>query len=172
MHLLVTAASKHGSTNGIAEAIAETLRGSGHDVDAVAPEDVTALERYDAVVLGSAVYTGRWMDAARTFADRHAEALLTRPVWLFSSGPLGDPPKPIEEPPEVAPLAERLAACGHRVFPGRLDRDDLGFLERTVTRAVGSPDGDFRDWDEIRAWAAEIGAELAGAPGATGSPAR
>jgi menaquinone-dependent protoporphyrinogen oxidase len=164
MRVLVTAASRHGATTGIAEAVAEALRGGGLTVDLVAPEDVNALEPYDAIVLGSGVYAGRWIDSARTFAERHADELVTRPVWLFSSGPIGDPPKPVEDPPEVAGLVERLAARGHRTFAGRLDREELGFLERTVTRALRAPDGDFRDWDAIRAWATEIASELQGAP--------
>jgi menaquinone-dependent protoporphyrinogen oxidase len=168
MHVLVTAASKHGATSGIAEAVAETLRGAGLAVDVLPPEDVSAIERYDAVILGSAVYAGRWVDSARAFVDRHAPALLTRPVWLFSSGPIGDPPKPVEEPPEVAANVERLAARGHRVFAGRLEREELGFLERTVTRALRAPDGDFRDWEAIRAWASEIATDLA----SVGAPAR
>lgn len=162
MRVLVTAASKHGATTDIAEAIATVLREAGLDTDLAAPEQVAAVEPYDAVILGSAVYAGRWVDAARAFADRHANALATRPVWLFSSGPIGDPPKPAEDPPEVAGLVERLAAREHRVFAGRIERDELGFVERTITKVVGAAEGDFRDWDAIRDWAKAIAAELAG----------
>jgi menaquinone-dependent protoporphyrinogen oxidase len=161
MNVLITAASRHGATSGIAGVLAESLRGAGLTVDVVAPEDVTGIERYDAVVLGSAVYAGRWLDTARAFVDRHAEALATVPLWLFSSGPIGDPPKPVEGPPEAEALRQRLGAREHRILSGRLDRDELGFLERTVTRALRAPDGDFRDWDVIRAWAGEIATTLA-----------
>ncbi len=160
MRVLVTAASKHGATTQIAEAVATALRERGLAVDLTPPAQVTALEPYDAVVIGSGVYAGRWMEEARTFVERQAEALATRPVWLFSSGPLGDPPKPAEEATDAAPIAERLKARGHRTFGGRLDRSELGFMERTVANVVRAPDGDFRDWEAIRAWAGEISKEL------------
>jgi menaquinone-dependent protoporphyrinogen oxidase len=161
MRVLVTAASKHGATTEIAGAVATALRERGLTVDLTPPSQVTAVEPYDAVVLGSGVYAGRWVEEARTFVDRHAESLATRPVWLFSSGPLGDPPKPAEDAVDAAPIGERLGARGHRTFAGRLDRSELGFMERTITNVVRAPDGDFRDWEAIRAWAGEIAAELA-----------
>ncbi len=160
MRVLVTAASKHGATTQIADAVATALRERGLAVDLTPPAQVTALEPYDAVVIGSGVYGGRWMEEARTFVDHHAEALATRPVWLFSSGPLGDPPKPAGDATDVPPIAERLVARGHRTFGGRLDRPELGFMERTIANVVRAPDGDFRDWEAIRAWAGEISAEL------------
>lgn len=156
MKVLVSVASRHGGTSGIGDAIAETLRAAGITVDTLAPEEVPGIERYDAVVLGSAVYAGRWLDSARAFVDRHGDALAAVPLWLFSSGPIGDPPKPVEGPPEAEAYRERLGAREHRVLPGRLDRAELGFLERTVTRALRAPDGDYRDWDGIRGWARQI----------------
>lgn len=160
MRVLVTAASKHGATTEIAEAIATALRERGLTVDLTPPAEVAAVEPYDAVILGSGVYAGRWVEEARTFVDRQADSLATRPVWLFSSGPLGDPPKPAEEATDAAPIAERLGARGHRTFAGRLERSELGFMERTIANVVRAPDGDFRDWEAVRAWAAEIAAEL------------
>lgn len=74
--------------------------------------------------------------------------------------PIGDPPKPDEELVEIAPMMERIGARGHRTFPGRLDPATLGFVERAVTAALRAPHGDFRDFHEIRAWAAEIATAL------------
>lgn len=160
MRILVSAASKHGATAEIAEAIAETLREAGLEADLRPPAEVGTLDGYDAVVLGSAVYAGRWIDDARHFAERHRPALLERPVWLFSSGPIGEPLAPTEEPVDAVRQHEALAARDHRVFPGRINPSDLSWVERTITRMVKAPDGDFRDWDAVRTWAAGIAGEL------------
>ncbi len=162
MKVLMTVASKHGATGEIGEIVADLLRNAGHEVDSRRPQDVASLNGYDAVVLGSAIYAGRWMDPARRFADRHAPALATIPVWLLTSGPIGDPPMPADEPNETTSLATRLHARGHRSFAGCLDRTSLGLLERAVTAVLHAPDGDFRDWEAIRAWADQIVAELGG----------
>jgi menaquinone-dependent protoporphyrinogen oxidase len=161
MRVLVTAASKHGATLEIAQAIARELEQQDAVVEHVAIDDVSGLDGYDAVVLGSAVYMGRWLEPARELVRRHADDLAARPTWLFSSGPVGDPPRPEEdEAVDVRELVEATQAVGHRLFAGRIDRRKLGFAERAVLRAVGAKEGDYRDGDAIRDWAAEIGAEL------------
>jgi menaquinone-dependent protoporphyrinogen oxidase len=94
MRVLVCVASKHGSTKEIAEAIGRQLTDAGLTVDVNDVAQVSDLAQYDAVVLGSAVYMGNWLESARQFATEHAGDLATRPTWLFSSGPTGDPPHP------------------------------------------------------------------------------
>jgi menaquinone-dependent protoporphyrinogen oxidase len=116
---------------------------------------------YDAVVLASAVYVGRWLEPARHYATEHAAALRTRPVWLLSSGPIGEPPFPSDEPYDVAPISALLGPRAHRVLPGRLDKQLLGFGERAMVTAMRAPVGDCRDWDGLRAWGEEIAEELA-----------
>ena len=160
MKILVTVASKHGGTDAIGDAIASTLTEEGHVVDRQAPHAVVDLTPYDAVILGSGVYAGHWIEAAKAFAHRHVTALRARPVWLFSSGPLGDQPKPAGDPEDVAPLVELLEPRGHRVFPGTLQRDRLGFAERAIVGMVHAAYGDFRPWSEIEAWGRGIAAEL------------
>ena len=87
------------------------------------------------------------------------------PVWLFSSGPTGRPdPKPEGDLNGIDALAGSINARGHRTFAGRLDRSRLGIRERLIVSAVRAPDGDFRDWEEISAWAREIVAELIPTP--------
>ena len=158
--VLVTAASKHGATAEIAAAIADELRAAGVAAELRPPEDVASLDGYDAVVIGSAIYTGRWLEPARRLTERLYSGLRTRPTWLFSSGPIGDPPVPAEEPADGARLVAELDAREHRVFAGRLNGDDLGWVERAITSFVNADDGDFRDWDAIRAWARAIAAAL------------
>lgn len=159
--VLVTAASRHGATFEIAEAIARTLQENGIEVDVLPVDAVTDLSPYRAVVLGSAVYIGNWLEPARRLVDTHGDELAQRPVWLFSSGPLGDPPRPsAEEAVKIEPLLERTHAREHRLFAGKLDRSKLGFGERAVVLAVRVADGDFRDWTEISDWAATIATAL------------
>lgn len=155
MKVLVTAASRHGSTADIAAAIVRVLHLRGLDADVVEPAEVKDLSEYDAVVLGSAVYAGRWMRPATDLVARCQPQLAGRPVWLFSSGPVGSPASP-DEGPAVSQLMEQTGALGHRVFAGKLDKAGLGRLERTMVRAVRAPEGDYRDWHEIAEWAARI----------------
>ena len=161
MKVLVSAASKHGSTDDVARAIAEILRESGHSAVVAAPETLTSLNGFDAAVVGSAVYYGKWLDTATTFVDRHLEWFDGRPVWLFSVGPLGDPPKPEAEPVEIPALVAKTLAREHRLFTGRLDRSRLSLGEKIIVKGVRAAEGDFRHWDEIRAWARAIGEALA-----------
>jgi menaquinone-dependent protoporphyrinogen oxidase len=161
MRVIVACASKHGSTEGIAEAIAERLHQLGHDADAVRVSDVADLNGVQAVVLGSAVYAGSWMKEATEFAEAYAEALSDMPLWLFSSGPLGTEVHDDEEQPrQLAELTETLRPKAHQMFFGALDLDKLGFGERMMVKAFKAPEGDFRDWSAIGGWADEIAREL------------
>ncbi len=165
--VLVTAASRHGSTAEIARVLAEEIaacpagRAAGLDAAAVPVEARPDPAHWDAVVLGSAVYAGRWLEPAHELAVRSVAVLRRHPVWLFSSGPIGEPPFPPDEPYDVASLVALFPPRGSRVFPGRLDRDRLGFAERAMVTAMRAPVGDFRDWDAVRAWAGEIAGTLA-----------
>jgi menaquinone-dependent protoporphyrinogen oxidase len=165
MRVLVTAASEHGATAEIAEAIGRVLRGRGLDARVVAPGDVEGIDGYDAVVLGSAVYSGRWLAPARELVDRCGPALAARPVWLFSSGPVGDPSRALtrkmgEDPADLAAVREATGARDHRMFAGRLERRHLGLAQRAALTVVRGLEGDFRDWSEIERWAAGIADEL------------
>jgi menaquinone-dependent protoporphyrinogen oxidase len=156
MRALVTAASKHGSTVGLGEAVALGLRRHGFEVDVIAPDDVDDVKAYDVVVIGSAVYAGRWMRGAKDLVQRHSAALRWRDVWLFSSGPLGNPPVPAEEPADAVAALSASGARGHVLLAGALDPDELRLTERLVVRAVKAPYGDFRDWTAVGRWVEEI----------------
>lgn len=157
MAILVAYASKHGATRGIAEHIAQIVRTLGCEADIASVDAVESLDDYDVVVLGSAVYYGSWMKDAVEFVRRNRAALAQRQVWLFSSGPLGVEVHDSEEQPkEIAEFQAAIGVRGHRIFFGALDPHALSFPERMVIKAVRAPDGDFRDWEAVAAWAAEI----------------
>ncbi|WP_037312094.1 flavodoxin domain-containing protein [Amycolatopsis orientalis] len=175
MKILVAVATRHGATRDIADEVGRVLaedleaRGITTAVDVLYAGNVGSIDDYDAVVLGSAVYLGHWLEDATAFAGRHRQALRAKPVWLFSSGPVGDEPKPAEEPVDVAETVNALRAREHRVFPGRIDRGRMKFAERALVTALRVKDGDYRDWPAVRAWAAAIAGVLAGERGTVGS---
>jgi menaquinone-dependent protoporphyrinogen oxidase len=156
MKVLVVAATKYGSTGEIGRAIGDVLEDHGLDATVLSPGEVGAIDGYEAVVLGSAVYAGHWLKPAKELVDRSGAALAERPVWLFSSGPVGDPPKPEEDPVDVADIVETTKARDHRVFAGRLVKKQLSFGEKALVVALRVPEGDFRDWAEIKGWASGI----------------
>ena len=161
MKVLVTAATKHGATAEIAATIGDVLRGEhGLDATVVPPEEVATIDGYDAVVLGSAVYAGHWLAPAKELVDRAGGGWAGKPVWLFSSGPIGDPPQPEEDPVDVAEIVAATRARDHRVFAGKLLRKQLGFGEKAIVVALRVPEGDFRDWAEIKDWVSEIAGSL------------
>ena len=161
--VLVAYASRYGSTAGIAEAIGETLRERGLTTDVRRTEDIHEIDHYDTVVVGSGVYMGRWDGDAVDFLKRFEHDLARRPTWLFSSGPTGGDEKAearmtatLAEQPDppgnVAKVARRIEPRDHRTFAGRVGDNMGGFFARWI------PKGDWRDFDAVRAWAAEIAA--------------
>lgn len=178
MRILVAYASRHGATQGIAERIAQTLGEAGLEAEAVPAKAVKSVAGYDAFVIGSAAYMFHWEKDASRFVGRNKAAIAKKPTWLFSSGPLGTEPLDAEGrdqkvtaiPKEIPELREALGARDHRVFFGAYHKGQAphGFAERLVAVMPAAknalPDGDFRDWPEIEAWAADIAAELSAAP--------
>lgn len=165
IRILVTYATKHGATAEIAEKIGGVLRQDGFEVDVRPVERVSDASPYDAVVLGSAVYIGRWRREAAAFLKQHEEILAERAVWIFSSGPTGreDPVAAMDGwrfPEKLRPIVERIEPRDVVVFHGILDPERLNFIERAMIDKVGAPVGDFRDWDAIASWARGIAATL------------
>lgn len=160
---LVAYGTKHGSTREIAEAIAEELRAQGLDADCVEAGDVSDLDPYSTVVLGSAVYIKRWRRDAKALLKREGDALGECDLWVFSSGPCGEPDPDRDEagflePGWVVQRAEELGAREHVVFGGRVPQDPSNFVERAMLKSTPEEFQDLRDWDEIRGWARKIAA--------------
>lgn len=166
MAVLVAYASKYGATAEIAEKIGQTLREAGLPTDVRPVKDVTDLAPYRAVVLGSAIYVGRWRKEASGFLQAQEHMLAQMPVWLFSSGPTGEG-EPVQLlqgwrfPGQLQPVADRIRPRDIAVFHGVVDPQKLNPIERWMLNNVNSPIGDFRDWEAITAWAVGI-ADLLG----------
>lgn len=167
--VLVAYGTKYGSTQQIAERIADTLREAGCRVELRRAGQVHAPDGYRAVVLGSAVYMARWRpEALRLLARlaRHPQSA-PRDLWLFSSGPVGEDSDAQTEradrwtrPTRVEHLATQLGVHEHVVFGGCISADDGGFMRKKMAQGTAPQWRDRRDWDAIEAWALTISAAL------------
>jgi menaquinone-dependent protoporphyrinogen oxidase len=161
MRILVVTASKHQATEEIGDVIVAELRAGGHEAKRVTPAEVRDLEGVDAVVLGSAVYMTQWMESMRGLVARLGGELRKRPVWAFSCGLAGVASTgTVQDPVRASGVVRELDPIDYRTFAGRLDPKALALRERSVIRLSGAPEGDYRDWDEIRSWARGIAGEL------------
>jgi len=158
---LVVYGTKRAGTFGIAEWIGDTLTESGIETDVRPAEHRIHVSDYDAVIIGGALYTGRWHRHARRFVKRYATVLSGRPVWLFSSGPLDDSAGTTEIPPvpQVRQAIDRIGARGHITFGGRLLPDAKGFPASAMAK---KSDADWRDPARVRSWATAVAADLRG----------
>lgn len=161
--VLVAYASAHGSTEEIASRIAMRL-----GVDLAAMADVRSLDRYDAVVLGSAIHDQQWLPDAVAFVNRFRLDLMSKSLWAFSvglPGALHGPLRPFamrEEAKIRAIAVESLHPRDHRLFTGVVRAEHFPALSRVLFRAVGGRFGDFRDWAEIDRWTDEVSTALQG----------
>ena len=165
MCVLVAYASKYGSTRGVAERVAASLREQGNRVELRPVDQVADASAYDAVVFGSPVFNQRWLPEGEEFVDRNLEALAARPVWLFSVGTFGDRKRIIgpvmkREPKGIRAFEEAIHPREYRVFAGVIDRHQWPFLSSLFYYALGGHLGDNRDWLDIDAWADGIGHAL------------
>ena len=159
MRFLVTYGSKRGGTQGLAHQVAESLRTEGFAVDVLPVADVHELTGYDVVIVGGALYAGRWHKAARAFVLRHTAELRRCPTYFFSSGPLDASAVQRDIPPVrgVAELMRRVGACGHATFGGRLSPYARGFTASAMAKKHA---GDWRDPGQVRDWTRQIAASL------------
>ncbi len=174
MRVLIAYTSRYGATQGIAERIAAVLRREGVEAVVQPARHADDPVGYDGVVIGSAAYFFHWMKHSAKFVRRNCDVLAERPVWLFSSGPLGSKandaqgrdPRDVTIPKEIAEFRNTIRPRDHRVFFGTMNPEKLSFTHRLVFKLPVNRDnalfpvGDFRDWSDIEGWANSIAKEL------------
>ncbi|MGQ9552616.1 MAG: flavodoxin domain-containing protein [Anaerolineae bacterium] len=167
--VLVAYASKYGSTQEVAEAVAAALRERGLEVEVRPAREVRSLDDYGTIVLGAPLYIGSWLKEARHFLARHQEALAKRPVAVFALGPLSNDEKEMQGSREQ--LDKQLAKfpwlkpVASAVFVGKFDPAKLRFPDSLLTSLPASPlhglsASDLRDWAAIHAWASDLATKL------------
>jgi menaquinone-dependent protoporphyrinogen oxidase len=162
--VLVAYATRYGSTQEVAEAVAATLCECGLAVDIQPIRDVRTLDQYHAVVLGAPLYMFHWHKDALHFLARHREALLPRPVAIFALGPFHAEEKEFQEVREH--LDQELAKFpwlrpeAIAIFGGKFDPQKLTFPHNLVPALKKMPASDARDWAAIRAWASNLAAQF------------
>jgi menaquinone-dependent protoporphyrinogen oxidase len=160
--VLVAYASKHRGTVEIAEEIGERLQAAGHRPTVAPLTEVGELTPFEAVVLGSAVYEENWLPEAEAFLAREFDALGARPLWLFSSGvlmTLGLSSR-VWLPTKLRPISRALKPRGVICFGGKLEHDRLSREDRRRNPQLLALEGDYRDWEVIDAWTADISRAL------------
>lgn len=172
MKVLVAYASKYGATEGIAQRIGSELEKRGHDVVVARCADLGDVSGFDAYIVGSATYESHWRKAARKFVERNPGELGSHPLWLFSSGPVGT--ETVDEngedvlkgaePKQFAEYRDELGPRGTQVFRGAFDHEKVRGSDRIIAWLPGIrqllPEGDYREWDVIDAWAQSVAEEL------------
>jgi menaquinone-dependent protoporphyrinogen oxidase len=153
MRVLVTTASTHGAAEAIGARIGSVLGDRGHEVDVRCSAEVVTVDSYDVVVLGSAVDDGHWREDAKALVAREGADLSSRPVWLFSSGQVGDPPAPGETPADIESVMTVTRAYEHHVFAWWVDDRTVELPESAIVRSANGDDG---GWDDVDRWATSI----------------
>jgi menaquinone-dependent protoporphyrinogen oxidase len=162
--ILVAFATRYGSTQEVAEAVASALRETGAEVDVKPLREARSLAGHTAVVIGAPLMMYRWHKDAFAFLSRHHQALLKVPVAVFALGPVKDPHDEQEWLDSRSQLDKELAKVpwfkpvALEMFGGKFDPTLLGF---PLNKLAGSaPPSDIRDWNTIRTWATTLPASL------------
>ncbi|MCL4861386.1 MAG: hypothetical protein KJZ93_18355 [Caldilineaceae bacterium] len=157
--ILVTYATRAGSTGEVAAAIGKALTERGFAVDVTPIEEKPPVDGYQAVLIGSAVRMGQWLPEAVDYIKTYQQALNTLPVALFTVhlSNLGDDDESQKNRNSyldaVRPLIDPVAEA---FFAGKMDFARLSFLDRLIAKLVKAPEQDLRDWSQVRAWAEEV----------------
>jgi menaquinone-dependent protoporphyrinogen oxidase len=157
--VLVTYASKYGSTGGVADAIGKELCSRDVAADVLLIKNVRNLSSYRAVVVGSAIYMGKWMSEAVDFIKENRDALRQVPVAYFLvCMNLAQPTEKkraevLSYTDPVLKAAPEIRPVGIGTFAGALDYNNLSWIYKKILKSKETPEGDFRDWNAIRSWA-------------------
>jgi menaquinone-dependent protoporphyrinogen oxidase len=157
--ILITYATKLGSTTKVAHAIGDTISKKGIAVDVLPIKDVPEISGYDTIIIGSAVRMGSWLPEAVNFVKHHQETLNKVTTKIFSVHILnqGDEPESQKERTAyTAPVWALIHPEDEAFFAGKIDPSQLKFVEKLLFKAVKSPNGDYRDWDKIQRWATTL----------------
>jgi len=160
MKILVAYATKAGSTAGVAAEIGRVVESKGDcKVDVHPVAKLKDVDGYDAVIIGSAIRAGKWLPEATKFVEKHRDALSQLPVAYFIVC-LTMMEDTEENRRTVAayldPVCEVVQPVDVGLFAGMMDYSKLPFILRLMMKKMKSPEGDFRDWEAIRAWAAGL----------------
>jgi menaquinone-dependent protoporphyrinogen oxidase len=158
---LIAYASRYGSTKEIAERIATALKEQGISTTLKAAEDVTSLDVYDAVIIGSALYNGTWLPEVEEFLESFQAELAKKDVWIFSSGPAtDDDPVTVlggwKVPEHLKRTLEGIRPHATAFFSGKIDAAKLSSEDYLVSSSLRGVSGDYRNWQTIEGWAREI----------------
>jgi menaquinone-dependent protoporphyrinogen oxidase len=162
--ILVAYATKAGSTAEVAEAIGEELRNMGAEADVRLAKDVKTLKPYGAAILGSGIRMGQLLSDATKFVEKNREALSQIPVAYFVVClTMKDDTEESRTTVEayLDPVREMVEPVDIGLFAGVIDYSKLSFTARTMSKAMKVSEGDFRDWQAIRAWARHLHDRLA-----------
>lgn len=159
---LVAYASKYGSTAEVADVIGKELCSRGAPVDVLLIKNIGDLSSYRGVVVGSAIYQGKWLPEAVDFVKMNREVLRRVPVAYFMvcmtmrEATEENRRKVLAYLDPLLKEVPQVKSVGIGTFAGALHYRNLSWLEKMLMKFIGAPEGDFRDWNAIRAWANDL----------------
>ncbi|HOU15062.1 MAG TPA: flavodoxin domain-containing protein [Anaerolineae bacterium] len=157
--VLVTHATRAGSTAEIAAVIGETLAERGFHVDVKSIKSQPSLDGYTAVILGSAIRMGNWLPEMVKFIQANQAALAAMPTALFTVHMLNtgeDADSRAAREAYTASVRALLPDAENVFFTGLMDFSRLSPLDRFISGMVKAVEADHRDWDAIRRWAEAV----------------
>ena len=163
--VLITYASRTGTTAEVAEAIRGILEEGGAQVDVLPMQDVSNLELYQAIIAGSAIRAARWLPEAMHFIRTYQSTLRHKPFAMYTVcitlAMQGGEHYRNAVREWTAPVRAIVPPLSEGLFAGMLDFNKLPFnwetLKLRATVAMGIfPRGDHRDWNAIHAWAESL----------------